>query len=178
MPIVPYQDSLPLIGEGCFIAPDAWITGKADIQNSVTILFGVVIRGDIQEISVGEGSNLQEHAVVHTSRGLGPCRIGKDVTVGHHAVLHGCTIHDRCIIGMASTILDGAVVSSDCIVGANALVPMNMIVPEKSLVVGVPARVVRTLTDKELQEIRDSAAAYRKVGMEYSKVLPKEPKTN
>ena len=172
MPIVPYKDTTPVVGEGCFIAPDAWITGKTIIGDSVSILFGAVLRGDIQEISVGEGSNLQEHAVVHTSRGLGPCRIGKDVTVGHHAVLHGCTVQDRCIIGMASTILDGAIVSSDCIVGANALVPMNMVIPERSLVLGVPAKVVRTLTDKEVQEIKDSAAAYRKVGIEYTKVLP------
>ena len=169
MPIVPYKGKTPTIGPNCFIAPDAWITGDVTIGAGVTILFGAVLRGDIQPIVVGDGSNFQEHSVVHTSRGKGPCVIGKGVTVGHHAVLHGCTVHDYSIIGMASTVLDDAIVHTHCIVGANALVPMKLVVPERSLAVGVPAKRVRELTPAEIQETLDSAAAYRRVGEEYAR---------
>jgi carbonic anhydrase/acetyltransferase-like protein (isoleucine patch superfamily) len=169
MPLVSYNGVSPTIDPlDFFLAPDAWITGDVTIASKVTVLFGAVLRGDIQPISIGEGSNLQEHAVVHTSRGKDPCRVGKDVTIGHHAVLHGCTVHDRCIIGMGSTILDNAVISEDCIIGANSLVTMKTVIPPGSLAVGSPARVVRKLTPAELQEIRDSAAAYRKVGRAYA----------
>jgi len=171
MPALPYKGVHPRIGSGCFVAPDAWITGDVTIGDGVTILFGVVIRGDIQPISIGEGSNLQEHAVIHTSRGRGPCIIGQGVTVGHHAVLHGCKVSDYTIVGMSSTVLDDANIREHCIIGAHALVPMKMEIPTGSLALGVPAKVIRPLTDAEIKETLDSAAAYRRVGLEYESVF-------
>ena len=171
MPIIPYKGNSPTIAKSVFVAPDAWVTGKVTIGEDATILFGVVIRGDIQEISIGAKSNLQEHAVAHTSRGKNPCKIGSEVTVGHHAILHGCTVNDRCIIGMNSVILDDAEIGSECIIGAHSLVTMNTKIPPRSLAVGSPAKVVRPLTEKELQELRDSAEAYYNVGKEYARVI-------
>jgi carbonic anhydrase/acetyltransferase-like protein (isoleucine patch superfamily) len=169
--VIPYLGTAPQIAPGSFIAPDAWVTGRVVIEDRVTILFGAALRGDINAIHVGEGTNIQEHAVLHTSHGLGDCRVGKNVTVGHHAIVHGCTVRDRCIIGMGSTILDGAEIGEDCIIGANALVPMNMKIPPKSLAVGVPAKVMRTLSEEEVRSILQSAASYQEVGRTYKENL-------
>ena len=167
MPIIHYKGEYPRIEEEYFIAPDAWVTGRVYIAKEVTILFGVAIRGDIHEIFIGEGSNFQEHAVVHTSRGLQPCTIGKNVTVGHHAMLHGCCVKDRCIIGMGATILDCAEIGEDCIIGAHTLVLKNAVIPPGCMVIGTPGKVLRSLNAAEIQEIKDSAEAYKKVGLEY-----------
>ena len=175
MPLVAYKEHLPQVKPGGWIAPDAWLTGQTFIDEDVSIFFGAVLRGDIQKIYIGAGTNLQEHVVVHTSRGLHDCVVGKDVTVGHCAVLHGCKVSDRCIIGMNATILDDAIVGEDCIIGAQTLVPMRMQIPPGSLAFGVPAKVIRSLTEKELKEIKDSAAHYRKVGREYREQLSKIP---
>ncbi|RIL10454.1 MAG: gamma carbonic anhydrase family protein, partial [Proteobacteria bacterium] len=107
MPVIAYQENKPQIGPECFIAPDAWVIGKAEIGDHVSIFFGAVIRGDIQAIKIGSGSNLQEHVMLHTSHGLQDCIVGEDVTVGHRAIIHGCTVRSSCIIGMGSVILDG-----------------------------------------------------------------------
>jgi gamma-carbonic anhydrase len=169
MPLAAYQGVLPQLKERVFLAPDAWLTGRVFVDENVTILFGVVARGDINDIIIGARSNIQDHVVLHTTTGLGACRVGADVTVGHHAVLHSCTVKDRCIIGMSSTILDGAVIGEDCIVGAHSLVTMNTIIPPRSLVLGAPAKVARPLTDAEVARIKESAQSYQAVGAEYQK---------
>ena len=138
------------------------------MAENVSILFGAVLRGDIQRILVGAGSNIQDNAVLHTSRGLHDLVIGANVTVGHSAILHGCTIKDSCIIGMGCTILDDAVIPENCIVGANSLVTMRCAFEPGNLILGSPAKVVRKLNERELQELQDSAASYRKVGKEYA----------
>lgn len=171
MPVIPFKERRPTIGADAFIAPDAWITGATKLGAKVSVFFGAVLRGDINSITVGDGCNIQEHAMLHTSHGLGDCTVGKDVTIGHHAIIHGCSIGDNCIIGMNATVLDGAKVGKNCIIGAQALVPMNMQIPEGSLAVGVPAKVVRTLTTAEIEEIAQSAASYRAVGAEYRRQL-------
>lgn len=167
MPLVPYLEFQPKVSKDVFIAPNAWVTGKVTLGERSSVFFGAVLRGDIQNIIIGEETNIQDNAVIHTSRGLQDCMIGKRVTVGHSAILHGCTIKDSCIIGMGVTILDGAEISSNCIIGANALVTMNTKIPEGSLAVGSPAKVVRKLSDKEIEEIQASANSYLKVSANY-----------
>lgn len=167
MAIIPYQGAVPKIGAECFIAPDAWITGKVELADRVALFFGVVMRGDIQRIIVGAESNFQEHAVVHTSRGLKDCVVGKRVTVGHRAILHGCVVEDSCIIGMGSTILDNARIGRYCIVGANALITMNSVFAEGQLILGSPAKAVRALTQAERASIESSADSYLAVSKEY-----------
>ena len=171
MAVIPFCGVTPKIHESVFLAPDAWVTGDVSIGENVSIFFGAVLRGDILPITVGAGSNLQEQSMLHTSHGLTPCIVGRDVTVGHHAIIHGATVSDRCIIGMGAVILDGAEIGCNCIIGAQSLVPMNMKVPECSLALGVPAKVVRKLTAEEIQSIAQSAASYRKTGGEYRRTL-------
>ncbi len=167
MPVIPYKSDFPDVDKALFVAPDAWITGKVVIAEDVSILFGAVLRGDIQRIVIGRGSNIQDNAVLHTSRGLNDLVIGENVTVGHSAILHGCTIEDSCIIGMGCTILDDAVIPKNCIVGANSLVTMRSTFSPGSLILGSPAKVVRSLKELELKEIQEAAASYRKVGTVY-----------
>lgn len=171
MPVIPYKQDLPKIADGVFVAPDAWITGRVTIEEDCSIFFAAALRGDIQRIIIGKGTNIQEHAVVHTSRGLQDCEIGSYVTVGHGAILHGCTVKDHCIIGMAATILDGATIGENVIIGAHSLVTMNTSIPPGKLALGAPAKVVRDLTSQEIQEIRASALHYIQVGREYRSVL-------
>lgn len=171
MSIVQFKEHYPRIAERHFIAPDAWVIGDVEIGPLVSIFFGAVLRGDIEPIRVGAGSNIQEHAMLHTSHGLQPCVVGENVTIGHRAIIHGCTVKDNCIIGMGSVILDGAVIGKNCIVGAQAMVPMNMQVPDGSLVVGVPAKVARQLTDQEIKFVTQSAINYQKLGHEYRGIV-------
>ena len=169
MPVIPFRGTLPRIHPSVFIAPDAWVTGQVSIGEDCSVFFGTVLRGDINSIQIGSATNIQEKATLHTSRGLGPCIIGNRVSIGHHAIVHGCTVADECIIGMGAVLLDGVEVGKNCIIGAQALVPTNTKIPENSLVVGVPATVIRTITDKEREGILRSAASYVEVGREYER---------
>ena len=169
MPVIPFKDISPNVSESAFVAPDAWVTGDVVLGAEVTVLFGVAIRGDIQKISVGDRTNIQDHAMLHTSHDLPECVVGKNVTVGHHAIVHGCTIKDNCIIGMGSTILDGAVIEENCIIGANSLIPMNKTIPAGSMAFGSPIKVVRSLTPDEIESIKISADDYVMVGQQYKK---------
>lgn len=173
MAVVPYLEHSPEISDDAFIAPDSWITGKVIIGSRSSVFFGAVIRGDIQFVRIGNESNIQDNSVIHTSRGLQDCVIGNRVTVGHAAILHGCTIHDFCIIGMGTTILDGAEIGENCIIGANSLITMNTKIPAGHLALGSPAKAVRKLTDSELQEIQASADSYIKVASNYSAYFKK-----
>jgi carbonic anhydrase/acetyltransferase-like protein (isoleucine patch superfamily) len=164
MAIIPYQGKKPSVKESNFIAPDSWIIGDVTLGENVSIFFGSVLRGDIQAISVGDNTNIQEHSLLHTSHGRTPCIVGKNVTVGHRAILHGCSIGDNCIIGMGSTILDEAVIPNNCIVGANSLVTEGKTFPEKSLILGSPAKAVRTLTENDLEQIQQSVKFYLETG--------------
>lgn len=167
MPIIDFEQSTPKIGERLFLAPDAWIIGKSEIGDDISIFFGAVLRGDINRVLVGSGSNIQEHAVLHTSYGLGDVVVGKDVTVGHHAILHGCKISDRCIIGMNSVVLDDAEIGEDSIVGAHSLISMGKKFPPRSLIFGSPAKFIRELSTEEVLSIKHSASRYREKGTSY-----------
>ena len=167
MPSIPFKDIEPVLGKGVWIAPTGWVIGKCEIGEDVSVFFGAVLRGDINRIIVGRGSNIQDNAILHTSHGLGDCVVGRDVTVGHCAILHGCTVNDRCIIGMGSTILDQAVIEEGCIIGANSLVSMKTVIPANSLAFGTPAKVIRELTEKERKELDASARSYRETAQVY-----------
>lgn len=171
MPILPFKSHTPLISTQSFIAPDAWVIGQVEIAENVSIFFNVVLRGDIEKISVGVGTNLQEHVVVHTSHGMSDARIGTNVTVGHRAIIHGCHIGNTCLIGMGATILDNAEIGDFSMIGAHTLIPKGMIVPPRSLVLGTPGKVVRAITENEEHELRLSAERYQELGAYYRATL-------
>ncbi len=132
------------IKEALFIAPNATVVGNVQLSAGVSIWFGAVLRGDSDKISVGKNTNIQDNAVIHCDPNE-PCIIGEGCVIGHNAIVHGATLHNEVLVGMNSTVLNGAVIGSGSIVGANALVPSGMIVPPNSLVLGVPAKVIKTI---------------------------------
>jgi carbonic anhydrase/acetyltransferase-like protein (isoleucine patch superfamily) len=142
-----------------FIAPTATVIGEVSLGEDTGIWYGAVIRGDRDRIEIGAGSNIQDNAVVHTSRGY-PTRIGREVSVGHGAILHGCTISDRVLVGMGAIIMNGAVVGEDTIIAAGAVVTEGSIIPAGSVVMGVPAKVVKQSTPDQREGIRRNAESY------------------
>ena len=149
----------PKIHENTFIANSADIIGNVEIFENVSIWFGAVLRGDVEKIIVGKNSNIQDNSTVHTDFGI-PCIIGENVTVGHNVVLHSCNISDNVIIGMGSTILNGAKIAKNCLVGANSLVTHKLEYEEGMLILGNPAKIVRILTDEEIEHIIKNANHY------------------
>jgi carbonic anhydrase/acetyltransferase-like protein (isoleucine patch superfamily) len=142
-----------------WLAPDAHVIGDCTIGENVGIWFGAVLRGDNDPIRIGARSNIQEHAMLHTDIGY-PLSVGEDCTIGHRAILHGCTIGNSVLIGMGATILNGAVIPDGCLVGANALVTEGKVFEPRSLIVGSPAKAIRTLDDAALARLKASAANY------------------
>jgi carbonic anhydrase/acetyltransferase-like protein (isoleucine patch superfamily) len=171
MAIVPFGGVQPEIAPSAFIAPGAWVIGKVTIGELSSVFFNVVVRGDIQPITIGARSNLQEHVLVHTSHGLSPVTIGDQVTVGHRAIIHGCTIERCSLIGMGATILDDARIGEYSLIGAHTLITKGTIIPPRSLVMGTPGKIIRTLTDKELAELEASAGHYVTLASEYRLTL-------
>lgn len=145
--------------ESNWIAPDATLIGDIHLGRNVGIWFGVVIRGDNEPIVIGEDSNVQEHTVMHTDIGF-PLTIGIGCTIGHRAMLHGCTIGDNTLVGMGAIVLNGARIGNNCLVGAGALVTEGKVFPDNSLIVGSPARVVRSLDEQAVAALRSSAKHY------------------
>ncbi len=155
-------DRSPTTEEGAWVADTATVVGSVSVGSDTGVFYGAVLRADTETVSVGAGSNIQDNATVHADPGF-PARIGDGVSVGHGAVLHGCTIGDGCLVGMNATVLNGAVVGSESLVAANALVPETMEVPRRSLVAGMPAKVRRSLTDGEVEHLRRNAEVYREL---------------
>jgi len=153
-----FQPKLPA-PDRFWIAPDANVIGKVELGEDVGIWFGVTLRGDNEPITVGARSNIQEGVMVHTDPAY-PVVIGSDCTIGHHAIVHGCIIGDNSLVGMGATILNGARIGRNCLVGANALVTEGKEFPDKSLIVGSPAKAIRTLDDDAVERLRQSAARY------------------
>ena len=149
----------PSIGAGVYIAKSAVVFGAVTLGKQSSVWYNAVLRGDIHEIVVGEGSNIQDNAVLHIADEFG-CYIGDYVTVGHSAVVHACRVGDETLVGMGATLLDGAVVGNQCIVGANALVKQRQEIPDGSMAVGSPARVIRKLTDEERAGLKGWATKY------------------
>ncbi len=161
MPLYSLDGKSPMTaGQGAWwLAPDAHVIGDCTLGEDVGIWFGAVLRGDNEPIRIGARSNIQEHAMLHTDPGF-PLTVGEDCTIGHRAILHGCTIGDGVLIGMGATILNGAVIPDGCLVGANALVTEGKVFEPASLIVGAPAKSIRTLDDAARQKLLQSAANY------------------
>jgi carbonic anhydrase/acetyltransferase-like protein (isoleucine patch superfamily) len=150
----------PEIASTARLAQSAVLVGQVTVEEHVNIWYGAVLRGDNAPIFVGAGSNVQENAVLHCDADF-PLHVGRDVTVGHGAILHSCTVEDTCLVGMGAILLNGCVIGAGSLVAAGALVTQNMQIPPGSLVVGSPARVLRPLSPEELQALDDSAREYR-----------------
>ncbi len=149
----------PVVGPDVYIAKTAVVLGDVTLGAFSSIWYNAVLRGDINRIVVGEYSNIQDNAVVHLADEY-PCLIGRYVTVGHSAIVHACTVEDECLIGMGATILDGAVIGAQSIVGANALVTQGTVIPPGSMVLGSPAKVVRTITQADRDQLKKWAEKY------------------
>ncbi|MGY6410227.1 MAG: gamma carbonic anhydrase family protein [Alkalilacustris sp.] len=149
----------PELAEGAWVAPDANIIGKVVLEADASVWFGATLRGDNEEIRLGRGSNIQENTVVHSDMGF-PVTIGADCTIGHKAMLHGCTIGDGTLIGMGATILNGARIGRGCLIGACALVTEGKEIPDGSLVMGAPGKIVRTLDAAAQEKLLESARHY------------------
>jgi carbonic anhydrase/acetyltransferase-like protein (isoleucine patch superfamily) len=170
MPLYRLDDLAPVLAEGAWAAPSADLIGDVRLEARASVWFGAVIRGDNTPILIGEESNLQDGTVGHSDPGA-PLTIGARVTIGHQAIVHGCTIADDCLIGMGARILNGAVLAPNCLVGAGALITEGKTFATGSLIVGAPARVVRLLTDEEKAAIRVSAAHYAEKAARYAAAL-------
>jgi carbonic anhydrase/acetyltransferase-like protein (isoleucine patch superfamily) len=160
----------PAIDAEAWVAPEAVLIGRVILGARASVWFGAVLRGDNEPITVGEGSNVQENCVFHTDMGY-PLTIGRDCTIGHKAMLHGCTIGDESLIGMGATVLNGAVIGRNCLIGAGALVTEGKEIPDGSLVVGAPGKVVRTLDAAGIAGLRSSALHYQERARLFSETL-------
>lgn len=150
----------PEIAEDTWIAPDANLIGRIIVEGAASVWFCATLRGDNEVITVGEGSNIQENCVLHTDIGY-PLTIGKGCTIGHKVMLHGCTIGDNSLIGMGATVLNGAKIGNNCLIGAGALITEGKDIPDGSLVMGVPGKVVRALDEAAIEGLRKSALGYQ-----------------
>ena len=153
-----------------WVAPNAVVIGNVTLEKNTSVWFNATIRGDIENIHIGEGSNIQDGSVLHTDPGY-PLKIGKNVTVGHLVMLHGCTIGDNSLIGIGAVILNNAKIGNNCVIGAKSLITENKKIPDNSLVVGSPGRVIRKVTDEEVKAIKENAIRYQENWKKYSKSI-------
>ncbi len=158
--ILAYDGKAPRLAASVFLAEGSVVTGDVEMGEESSLWFNTVVRGDVNQVRIGARSNLQDLAVVHVTLGTHPTTIGDDVSVGHRAVLHGCTVKERSLVGIGAIVMDGAVVGPESIVGAGSLVPPRMVVPPGKLVLGTPARVIRDLTAEEIASMLSRAARY------------------
>ncbi|WP_409523129.1 gamma carbonic anhydrase family protein [Nitrincola sp. MINF-07-Sa-05] len=159
MAVYRYEDKTPQIDTEAWVAETADVIGDVVLSRNSSVWYQAVIRGDNEQIELGEGSNIQEGAVLHTDPGY-PMRIGRQVTIGHQAMLHGCTIGDGSLIGIQAVILNGAVIGKNCLVGAGAVVIEGKVFPDNSLIIGSPAKVLRTLSDEAIAQMHGNADGY------------------
>lgn len=157
--ITSYQNNHPKLHDTVYVAPGAWVIGRVVMGEDSSVFFNTVIRGDTDNITIGERTNIQDNSTLHVNEG-DPLAIGSDVTVGHNAIVHACTVKDRVLIGMGSIILDRAVIDSDCYVAAGSLVAPGKTFPSGSMIMGSPAKVVRQLSQEEIDDIIRVAAHY------------------
>ena len=158
--LLPYRGTMPNLGRGTFVAAGAHIIGDVVTGEQANIWFNCTVRGDCNLIRIGARTNIQDNSVVHVTHGSGPTHIGADVTIGHGAIIHACTIEDRVLIGMGAVILDGAVIPSNSLVAAGSVVPPGKKYPGGYLLLGSPAKPVRVLTPEEIREIGESVQHY------------------
>ena len=166
--IYDFEKNIPEVHPDAWVAPNATLIGKVKLEKNSSIWFNAVLRGDIELISIGENSNIQDGSVLHTDPGF-KLNVGKGVTVGHMVMLHGCQIDDSTLIGIGSIILNNAKIGKNCIIGANTLITENKVIPDNSLVVGSPGRVLRKVTDDEIKSIHENAKHYVDGSKKYKK---------
>ena len=162
--------SVQTIGDEFFVAPSASVIGRVFLGRHANVWFNAVLRGDVNDIRIGDNTNVQDTAVIHVDSDA-PCTIGNNVTIGHAAVVHGCTIGDFSLIGIGATILSHAVIGNYCLVGAGALITERKVFADRSLIIGAPARRARDLTDEECRALERSAAGYAERGRQYRRDL-------
>ena len=163
-----FEGNIPRIDESTYISESVDIIGDVTIEENANIWFGTRLRGDMNKIVIGKNTNIQENTVVHVDKNC-PCLIGKDVTIGHGAIIHGCEICDNVLVGMGSIILNNAKIGKNTIIGAGSLVTQGKSFPEGVLILGNPAKVVRELTDDEIKNIKKSADNYVNLSKRYKK---------
>jgi carbonic anhydrase/acetyltransferase-like protein (isoleucine patch superfamily) len=160
----------PEVDPGAFTAPTSVVLGRVRLAAGASVWYHTVLRGDTEQITIGADSNIQDNSTVHADPGF-PCTVGERVSVGHNAVLHGCTVEDDVLVGMGATVLHGAVIGAGSLVAAGAVVPQNAVVPPGSLVAGVPAKVRRPLTEDDLAHIKLNAQGYLVLSHEHRTTL-------
>ena len=163
----PYRGRLPVIDPSAFVDQSAQVIGDVEIGEESSVWMNVVMRGDVNHIRIGRRSNVQDGTIVHVMHDMHPTLIGDEVTIGHGAIVHGCTIEDRVLIGMGAILLNGARVGSDSIVAAGSLVPEGVVIPPRSLAMGSPAKVRKTLSDAEVSSILEYSASYVRYRLDY-----------
>ena len=163
-------DAVPQLAEGAWVAPDAAVIGDVLLGADASVWFGAILRGDNARISIGAGCNIQDGCVLHVDAGFA-LSLDDEVTVGHRAVLHGCRIGARCLVGIGAIVLNGADIGRECLLGAGALVKEGAVIPERSLVLGVPGRVVRQISDAEAEGFAASAREYMEKARRYREGL-------
>ena len=172
MAIYELDGKAPVLGQGAWVADSADVMGTVELAENASIWFGAVVRGDTEPIRVGRNSNIQDNSVLHTDRGQ-PLTIGDNVTVGHQVMLHGCTIGDNTLIGIQAVVLNGSKIGRNCIVGAGSVVTEGKEFPDNSLIIGAPAKVVRTLDDAAAARLAQSALHYVENAHRYARGLKK-----
>lgn len=168
--IIPYQGITPEIDKEAYIAPSGALIGAVKVGSKSGIWFNTVLRGDVNSIKIGSNTNIQDGTVIHTSRFNGPVEIGNNVTVGHLALIHACTIHNNAFIGMRSTIMDYSIIEEYAFIAAGSLIPPNKIIKSKELWMGSPAKFVRYLTDQDLEYMEDNIKNYVNLADTYLKL--------
>lgn len=164
-----YRHHTPQINESVYLSEDTMIIGDVTLEKNVSVWFHSVIRGDKDHIHIGEGSNIQDNCTLHTDPDH-VLTIGRNVTVGHNAVLHGCTIEDEVLVGMGAIILNGAKIGMHSIIGAGALIREQQVIPERSLVVGCPGKVIKNVSEEQIQDIIENALHYQALAKEYKEM--------
>jgi carbonic anhydrase/acetyltransferase-like protein (isoleucine patch superfamily) len=172
MAIYQLGEHAPEIDPSAYVAESANVIGQVTLAANATVWFGVTLRGDNERITIGENSNVQDGAMMHTDMGY-PLTLGKNVSIGHQAMLHGCTVGDGSLIGIQAVILNGAKIGKGCLVGAGALVTEGKEFPDHSLIVGMPAKAIRTLTQDDLDRLQNNADGYAQRGKRYRADLKK-----
>jgi carbonic anhydrase/acetyltransferase-like protein (isoleucine patch superfamily) len=167
--ILPFDGNSPAIAATAWVAPNATLVGRVSLGENASVFYGSVLRADVDSITIGEGSNIQDNVSVHCDAGI-PTTVGRGVSVGHSAVLHGCTVEDDCLIGMSATVLNGAVIGRESLVAAGAVVLEGTVIPPGSLVAGVPAKVRRELTEEEREGVRNNARHYVELSRAHAKL--------
>ncbi len=164
--LLKFADTIPSVHSSCFIASGARIIGEVQLEEGVSVWFNSVLRGDISRIVVGRFTNIQDLCLLHVDRGQ-PCEVGEYVVVGHMAILHACSVGNSCLIGMGARILSGAKIGDGCIIAAQAVVLEGKEIPPNTLVAGVPAKVIRSVSPEEVQGIKDWAIRYNELAQLY-----------